>query len=417
MRINAPLAGLLAGAGIGAVSTGIVLPFLLADIGTAHGYGTGAGSTALTALAVGTILGSYAGGKFASRSHGAVAAGSKAAVAASMLFLAFASGLPLLLLGCLLLGVSISLGRPAISAMLLRHAPADRRRDVFGWFFILMNAGMAAGAGYGGLAADLHHRHGMRGLYLTAAAISIASTVVLAASARPGRDQAAAAAGKKVGGARFSVVEQLRVPGLSTVFGIHLVLALAFYAQFNAGLPALILTGLHAGTHVFGIAVAVNACLVAAITAPVVAITRSHRASRLLAGSSLLWIVGWLLLALPLWTSAPAGGMVVTALVVLAIGETTFAPVMTPLAASLVPDERAAAVTATMATIFTTATTIGPVAGGVLFAIAGPSGFVYTQLALCVAALLLTARLPRPAKAATGEVAVPADVEDLPTPT
>jgi MFS family permease len=414
MRLNAPLIGLLAGAGVGSVSTGMVLPFLLADVSTARGYGTGQASTALTALAVGTILGSYTGGKFAPRSHGAVAAGSKAAVAASMVFLALAGGLPLILLACLLLGVAISLGRPAISSMLLQHAPEGRRRDVFGWFFILMNAGMAAGAGYGGLAADLHHRHGMRGLYLTAAGVSVASALVIAASARPRRDRAAVAARQSDAGARLGLAEQLRIPGLPTVFAIQLVLALALYAQFNAGLPALVLTGLHAGTHVFGIAVAVNACLVAALTAPVVALTRTRSAGRLLAGSSLLWLTGWVLLALPLWSHVPAGGMVLTALVVLAIGETTVAPVMTPLAASLVDDDHAAAVTATMATIFTTATTIGPLAAGALFATVGPSGFVYTQFGLCCAALLLAARLP---KAATIPAADPASTEELPAPT
>ena len=40
--------------------------------------------------------------------------------------------------------------------MLLHRTPEDRRRDVFAWFFVLMNAGMAAGAAYGGLAANLH---------------------------------------------------------------------------------------------------------------------------------------------------------------------------------------------------------------------------------------------------------------------
>jgi MFS family permease len=414
MRVNAPLIGVLAGAGVGSVSTGMVLSFLLADIGTARGYGTGQASTALTALATGTILGSWAGGRFPTRAHPAVAAGAKAAVAASMVFIAFAGGLPLILLACLLLGVAISLGRPAISAMLLRHAPAGRRRDVFGWFFILMNAGMAAGAGYGGLAADLHHRHGMRSLYLTAAAVSIASAVIIAASARPPRNPATPATAKPPARTKLSLAQQLRVPGLPRVYLLHLVLALALYAQFNAGLPALILTGLHAGTHIFGTAVAVNAGLVAALTAPVIALTRNHGAGRLLAGSSLLWLTGWALLGLPLWTHAPAGGMVLIALIVLAIGETTVAPVMTPLAASLVEDDHAAAVTATMATIFTTATTIGPIAGGALFAITGPTGFLYTQLALCATALLLAIRLPRPGTTPTSTTPGPA-AEELPT--
>jgi hypothetical protein len=89
------------------------------------------------------------------------------------------------------------------------------------------------------------------------------------------------------------------------VFAIHLVLALALYAQFNAGLPALVLTGLQASIHTFGLAVAINACLVAAITAPVAATTRKDNANRLLAGSSSIWLAGWLVLALPLWVHIP----------------------------------------------------------------------------------------------------------------
>jgi MFS family permease len=413
MRTNAPRVGLLAGAGLGSVATGIVLPFLLADIATARGYGTAAATTALTALAVGTVLGSYAGGKLASRSQSAVAAGSKSAVAATMVFVGLTRGLPLILLGCLLLGVAISSGRPAISAMLLHRAPLDRRRDVFGWFFILMNAGMAAGAGYGGLTANLTNPHAMHRLYVTAAGVSLASALVIAVSG-PSRGQTPAVSDQ---GARFGLAQQLRIPGLPRVFLIHLLLALALYAQFNAGLPALVLTGLHASTHVFGLAVAVNACLVAALTAPVVAITRTRGAGRLLAGSSLLWLIGWLVLALPLWTHTPVSAAVLTALVILAIGETTVAPVMTPLAASLVTDHQAAAVTATMATIFTTATTLGPLAAGLLFAIAGPTGFVTIQIALCAAALLLATRLPHPPTTTpTGAATDPSSGDELPAP-
>jgi hypothetical protein len=39
-----------------------VLPFLLADIATTRGYGPGAGSAALTVLAIGNGAGSYAAG-------------------------------------------------------------------------------------------------------------------------------------------------------------------------------------------------------------------------------------------------------------------------------------------------------------------------------------------------------------------
>jgi hypothetical protein len=59
-------------------------------------------------------------------------------------------------------------------------------------------------------------------------------------------------------------------------------------------------------------------------------------------------------------------------------------------------NDQAAAVTASMATIFTTATTIGPLAAGLLFATTGPTGYAIAQLVLCAAALLLADRLRSP---------------------
>jgi predicted MFS family arabinose efflux permease len=391
-RVNGALLGLVAGAGLSSVANGIVLPFLLADIATARGYGTTAGSVTLTVLAIGTIAGSYAAGRLASRSHTAVAAGSKLATAAMMLLLGYARGLPLILLASLLLGVASSIGRPAISTMLLHRTPLDRRRVVFAWLLVLMNAGLAAGAGYGGLTADLHSPQAMHRLYLTAAAVALVSAAVIATS-RTDRGPTRAQADRAAAGDRFSFAEQVRSPGLARVFAIQLILGLALYAQFNAGLPALVLTGLHASTHTFGLAVAINACLVAAMTAPVAALTRKQTADRLLASTSTIWLAGWLILALPLWTHLPVAGAVLVGLVVLAIGETTYAPVMTPLAASFVRDDQTAAVTATMSTILTTATTGAPLIVGVLFATIGPTGFALAQLALCTAALVLARRL------------------------
>ena len=45
-----------------------------------------------------------------------------------------------------------------------------------------MNAGVAAGGGYGGLAADLHDQQAMHRLYLTAAAVGLVSAAVIALS-------------------------------------------------------------------------------------------------------------------------------------------------------------------------------------------------------------------------------------------
>lgn len=54
-----------------------------------------------------------------------------------------------------------------------------------------------------------------------------------------------------------------------------------------------------------------------------------------------------------------------------------------PLAASFVADDQIAAVTATMNTILTSATTVAPLIVGVAFATIGPTGFALAQLALC----------------------------------
>jgi hypothetical protein len=91
----------------------------------------------------------------------------------------------------------------------------------------------------------LHDQQAVHGLYLPAAAVGLVSAAVIALSGPdPGR---AATCPAKTAGARSSFAEQLRTPGLATGFAIHLVLALALYDQFNAGLPDLVLTGLILG--------------------------------------------------------------------------------------------------------------------------------------------------------------------------
>lgn len=80
-------------------------------------------------------------------------------------------------------------------------------------------------------------------------------------------------------------------------------MTLACYAQYESGLPAYVLDSANVSPKLLGIAVAVNAVLVAALTGPVVAATKRHSPTSLLAACAGIWIGCWALFGIPLIAS------------------------------------------------------------------------------------------------------------------
>lgn len=386
------LAVLIGGSSLAVVGYGAVLPYLYADIADARGFGGTAAAGMYTAFALGSLLATPAAGRLADRRDPAtVAALARVLVAGAVALLAFAPNVALIWLAAGLYGAAVAATQPAVQVLLLAWTPEHRRRDVFAWQFIGSNLALAVGGLLGGFVVDLSSAAGVRPIFYIAIVADVLSAALVQAIAHSGRSGSAAVAG--------AVQEQtgyrdlLRRPAVRWLLAVTVLLTLACYAQYESGLPAYALGALHVSPRVLGVAVAVNAVLVAVLTGPVVAATRRHDPASLLAACAGLWVGCWLLLGMPLLHVGSAAGLVVAGFAAFSVGETMLSPVLTPLAAELAPPGASGRALAAVSGATTLATAVGPALSGVLLALHAPGGFIALQLACCVGAVALTPRL------------------------
>ncbi len=386
------LAALLVGSSLGAVGWGAVLPFLYADISGARGLGASVAAVTFTSFALGALLAAPVAGRLADGARPAtVATVSRLAMVAAIGALMFAQTAGTLWASAFAYGAALSVVQPSISVLTLALTPARQRRDAFAWQFIGQNLGLALGGFVGGYLVDLSSADGSRPAYAFAAACSLASAVLVGAVTRRHR----ATRGVKEPAEAVSYRQVLRSGGVRWLLAVTLLLTLACYAQFDSGLPAYALGVLHVAPTTLGTAVAVNAVLVAALTAPVVRATRSVAPARLLAVCAALWVGVWLVLATPLLHVGSAASLVIAGYALFSAGETMLAPVLTPLAAALAPEGATGRTLAAVSGAQTLATAIGPGLSGVLLGLGLPVGFVALQLLCCVLALVCARRLGR----------------------
>jgi predicted MFS family arabinose efflux permease len=185
----------------------------------------------------------------------------------------------------------------------------------------------------------------------------------------------------------------LRAPAIGGLLAVTALLTLACYAQYDSGLPAYALNVLAVRPSTLGTAVALNAVMVAALTGPVVRLTRSRPAATLLATCGVLWVGVWLVLGLPLLHREWGSALVVAGYALFSVGETMLAPVLAPLAGQLAPQGTAGRTLGAVTGAQTLATAVGPGLSGALLGLGVPAGFVVLQLLCCVGAILGARRL------------------------
>ncbi|WP_375484230.1 MFS transporter [uncultured Jatrophihabitans sp.] len=392
------LAILLFGASLGAIGWGAVLPFLYADIATARGMGASVAAVTFSAFALGALLAAPIAGRLADLARPVVVAtAARLGMVLAIVALMYAGDAAAIWAAALAYGAALAVVQPSTSVMVLELTPTAKRRDAFAWQFIGQNLGLAIGGLVGGYLVDLTSATGSRPAYAFAALCSIASAVLVGVVGRQAeREQVRV--DSPVENVGYRVV--LRAPGVRWMLAVTVLLTLACYAQFDSGLPAYALSVLDVPATTLGTAVAVNAVLVAALTAPVVKATRSVPPAVLLGVCATVWIGVWLVLAAPMLHALPAPAFVIAGYALFSVGETMLAPVLTPLAASLAPAGATGRTLAAMSGGQTLATAVGPALSGVVLALGLPGGFIAMQIACCLLAVLGARRLGRTLAAA-----------------
>ena len=243
---------------------GTVLPYQYAYAATTRGWGGMVAALAASLFSVGALAAAPVGGRLADRYPAAlvaVVARLVAALAAGSLVLA---GTPTTFVaGMALFGFALAAGGPAQSVLVLERVTGDGRRTVFAWLASGQALGMGVGAFAAGYLVDLDRADGMRPAFLAAAAGFVLSAALVALAARGVNDltsprvRVPPAPGETAAALRLVV----RAPSLRWTALLTGALALAFYAQFESGLPAYALTVLDVSERSVGTAAAVN-CLV-----------------------------------------------------------------------------------------------------------------------------------------------------------
>ena len=392
-RSTRQLAVLIIGSSLGAIGWGAVLPFLYADIADARHLGASVAAIAFTAFALGALLASPVAGQLADRARPVVVAtAARLAMVFTIIGLMFARGPVEIWAFALADGAALAVLQPAISVMVLGITPSEKRREVFAWQFIGQNLALAIGGFVGGFMVNLSSPTGARPAYAFAALASIASAVmVFVVGRRVEREQVTVAEPAD----EVSYRTVFRAPGVKWMLAVTGLLTLAFYAQYDSGLPAYALSVLNVQPTVLGTAVAVNAILVALMTAPVVKATRTISPAILLATCAAMWIGVWLVLALPLLHLSSSAAIVIAGYALFSVGETMLAPVLSPLAASLAPAGATGRTLAAMNGAQTLATAVGPGLSGVMLGLGLPGGFIAMQVLCCVVAIVGTRKLGR----------------------
>ena len=386
------LAVLIIGSALASAGYGAVLPYLYTDIATTRGLGGLAAAMTFTAFALGSLVAAPFAGRLADgRSPVLVAASSRLALAVAMIALGWAANAPAVWLASAAVGAAVATTQPAISVLLLAWTPEERTRDVFAWQFIGLNLALAVGGLVGGLTVNLATPAGTRPIYIFAALAALASSVAVFASGRGRRSTSVADEPAE----SITYRALLRIKPIRWLLVITALLDLACYAQYDSGLPAYAIGALHVAPSTLGIGVALNALVVAALTGPVVVLTRRYSPTTLLASCAALWVVCWLVFGAPLLMSGIGSGAVVLGYVAISFGETVMAPVLNPFAAALAPEGAVGRTLGAVAGATTIATAVGPALSGVLLALGVPVLFIALQLLCCLGAAWFALRLGR----------------------
>ncbi len=402
---------LILASSIAMLGWGTVLPYQYAYAANTRGWGNIVAAAASSLFSVGALFAAPIGGRLADRiSPVTVAVWAKSVSALAVASLLLADTPNAFLAGMLVFGAGLTAAGPAQSVLVLHWVGGADRRRVFAWQFTGQSLGMAVGALAAGYMVDLDRPTGMWPAFATAAVGFLISAGLILAAGRGDGIQAARAAAASgpvagtAGSAQPSSVSALRavwkIPALRWTAVITATLALAFYAQFESGLPAYALTVLHVEETTVGLAAAVNCAVIIVLQMVVVRATARRGAPGLLMGVAAIWLSAWVMLTAASALPGVAAAVFVTAFGVFAVGETMYAPVLNPLTASLAPQGMVGTTLGLFAALQTGVSAVGPLVAGVMLGAGQHELFLGTHVAISALALVAAWRLRSLTKAA-----------------
>lgn len=388
---------LILASSIGMLGWGAVLPYQYAYAAETRAWGSLAAAAASSLFSVGALIAAPFAGRLSDRFNPVIVAVLAQLLAAlGVGALVFADAPATFLLGMFVFGLGLTAAMPAKQVLVLRWVAGADRRKVFAYKFTGEAIGMAIGAYVAGHLVDLSSGDGLDVGFLTAAlGFVISSAIIGSVGARAtthpesGLDATGASPGRPIEALRTIFAS----PALRWTAVITVTLALGFYAQFEAGLPAYAITVLDVDSTAIGTAAAVNSIIIVLLQVVVVRATARRSAPTLLMAVGSVWVLAWLILSLAQFRPEIAAALFVTTFGVFAVGETMYSPVLNPLTASLAPKGMVGQTLGTFAALQTTFSALGPLVAGALLGAGLANGFLGLHLGVSLLAVYAAWRL------------------------
>ena len=278
---------------------------------------------------------------------------------------------------------------PASTAMLTRLVPEERREKVYGFQFMLMNAGLGVGGVISALLVREADPTSFERLYLIDALSYLAYVGVVLTLPRGTGAMSRAEAREEIGPQPgWSTV--LRDRALLRVVLVSMVVITFGYAQFEAGFAAYTVGVAGIPAHTLGWAFGANTAAIVLGQLVTLRLIQGRRRSRMLALCAAIWSVSWLVIA----SSDAVDGWVAIALVVaglglFGLGETLWAPLAPAIVNDLATEELRGRYNALQSMTWTVAMIIGPALAGLLIG----NGLAHVWVACTVGGTALAAVL------------------------
>lgn len=388
---------LIAAAAVSTVGWGTILPYQYAYAAHSRGWGAVVAAAGASLFSVGALVSAPLAGRLADRfSPVRIAVLARLGAALAAFALITADSPTTFLLGMGALGFGVAAANPSQSVLVLHWVDGTTRRSVFAWLFSAQALGMGIGAFLAGFLVDLSRPDGLAPGFALAGVGFAASAALIIVAGRGADVITGRPAGRDDTGSLGGLATLAASPALRWAAVVTITLALAFYAQFESGLPAYALIVLGGSELTVGIAAAVNCGVILALQWFVARRTAQVNPATLLMTVAGLWAVTWVALGVAGRVDPALGSAIfISSFALFALGETMYAPVLNPLIAELAPTGMVGTTLGVFAALQTAFSAAGPMLAGLLLSGGSGGWFIGVHLAIALVAVLAADRLRR----------------------
>jgi MFS family permease len=348
------------------IGTGLVLPFWVVYLHEIRGFSLDVVGLLIAGMSAAGVATSIPGGTFIDRvgPRRSMIVVLVLAIAGEIV-MAFASNLPVAVLGVAIVGGGFGLGWPSVQALVASVVPSQIRSRYFGMNFSLLNLGIGIGGIVGGLVVDVDRPFTFQAMYLANAVSYLPGLFLMLVPLRHvGGPAAQPHEGAETG--RVSYLAVLRAPAMGTLCTLMFVSAFVGYAQLNSGMPAYARAIGEVSTRGLGLAFAANTLVIVLLQLLVLQRIEGRRRTRVIVVMSVVWAASWALLgASGLFPGSWAATVFVAGCAsVFALGETLLQPTMPAIVNDLAPDHLRGRYNGLTTGCFQAASVLGPVVAG-----------------------------------------------------